>query len=86
MLEPFDEIKRIYFATTPQTIEADLRRALDLLKQMPTDEDRQRAAGLMHGLADLRREWQPRLRPGSAKKTVSRGRGQAPDRAGSKRR
>lgn len=60
LLDPFDEIKRIYFSTTKQTIERDMARALDLLTHMPSDEARQRAAGFMHGLADLRREWKPR--------------------------
>jgi hypothetical protein len=57
MLDPFDEIKRLYFATTRDTIERDLARALDLLTRMPSDADRDRVAGYMHGLADLRREW-----------------------------
>jgi hypothetical protein len=67
IVDPFDEIKRIYFSTTRETIEADLRHALDLLKQMSSDDERQRAAGLMHGLADLRREWKPRPRPKTSK-------------------
>ncbi len=57
MLDPFDEIKRLYFSTTRDTIERDLTRALDLLTRMPSDADRDRVAGYMHGLADLRREW-----------------------------
>jgi hypothetical protein len=57
MLDPFDEIKRLYFTTTAQTIERDIARALDLLTHMPDDEARDRVAGYMHGLADLRREW-----------------------------
>ena len=57
MLDPFDEIKRLYFSTTRDTIERDLARALDLLTRMPSDADRDRVAGYMHGLADLRREW-----------------------------
>ena len=57
MLDPFDEIKSLYFSTTRETIERDLARALDVLTRMPTDADRDRAAGYMHGLADLRRDW-----------------------------
>jgi hypothetical protein len=57
MLDPFDEIKRLYFSTTRDTIERDLARALDLLTRMSSDADRDRVAGYMHGLADLRREW-----------------------------
>jgi hypothetical protein len=57
MLDPFDEIKKLYFSTTRDTIERDLARALDLLTRMPSDADRDSVAGYMHGLADLRREW-----------------------------
>lgn len=60
MLDPFDEIKRIYFSTTKQTIDRDLARALELLTHMPSDDARQRAAGFMHGLSDLKREWKPK--------------------------
>lgn len=60
MLEPFEEIKRLYFSTTPDTIERDLARAVALLTRMPTDADRDRVAGYMHGLSDLRREWKRR--------------------------
>ncbi len=60
MLDPFEEIKRLYFSTTQQTIERDLARAMELLTHMPTDEARQRVAGYMHGLADLKREWKPK--------------------------
>jgi hypothetical protein len=62
MLDPFDEIKRLYFSTTRQTIDRDLARALELLTHMPSDEARQRVAGFMHGLADLKREWKPKGR------------------------
>lgn len=69
MLDPFDEIKRIYFSTTRQTIERDMAHALELLTHMPSDEARQRVAGFMHGLSDLKREWKPRgkTRSGTSK-------------------
>ncbi|HEY8535221.1 MAG TPA: hypothetical protein VIL25_02195 [Vicinamibacterales bacterium] len=57
MLDPFEEIKRLYFSTTRETIDRDMARALELLRLMPSDEARQRAAGYMHGLSDLQREW-----------------------------
>ena len=60
MLDPFDEIKRLYFSTTKQTIERDLARAMELLTHLPSDEARQRVAGYMHGLSDLKREWKPK--------------------------
>ena len=57
MLDPLDEIKRLYFSTTKQTIERDMARAMELLRRMPSEEARERAAGYMHGLSDLQREW-----------------------------
>jgi hypothetical protein len=65
MLDPFDEIKRIYFSTTKQTIERDMARALELLTHMPNDEARQRVAGFMHGLSDLNREWKTGKKTGA---------------------
>jgi hypothetical protein len=76
MLDPFDEIKRLYFSTTAQTIERDIERALDLLTQMPDDEARDRVAGYMHGLAELRREWKGKMpgRAGAAGRAGQKGR------------
>jgi hypothetical protein len=81
MLDPFDEIKRLYFSTTAQTIERDIARALDLLTQMPDDEARDRVAGYMHGLADLRREWKGKT-PGQPGRTGQAGRSGRTGRTG----
>jgi hypothetical protein len=54
------EIRRLYFDATPGTIERDLARAITLLKTLPTDEVRLRAAGYMDGLSQLRSEWRGR--------------------------
>ena len=51
------EIRRLYFRTTRETIGADLDRALQLLKSMNTEEERERATVFMHGLAEMRKEW-----------------------------
>jgi hypothetical protein len=51
------EIKRLYYATTRQTITADLARALDLLKSMSSEEERERAAVYMDGLSQMRSDW-----------------------------
>lgn len=51
------EIRRLYFATTKQTIQEDLARALDLLKSMATEEERERATVYMEGLAQMRSDW-----------------------------
>ena len=51
------EIREIYFKTTKGTILADFDRAIDLLKTIPSAEERQRATVYMDGLAEMRREF-----------------------------
>ena len=51
------EIRRLYFSTTRQTIDADLTKALDLLKSMASEEERERATVYMEGLAQMRSDW-----------------------------
>lgn len=51
------EIRRIYFETTQRTIEHDLAHAIELLKALPTEEDRERATVYMEGLSQMQREW-----------------------------
>jgi hypothetical protein len=51
------EIRRLYFTTTRQTIHDDLTKALDLLKSMASEEERERATVYMEGLAQMRRDW-----------------------------
>jgi hypothetical protein len=51
------EIRRLYFSTTKQTIQQDLATALDLLKSMHTEEERERATVYMEGLAQMRADW-----------------------------
>lgn len=65
------EIKRLYFKTSAQTIQQDFTKALDLLKSMATDDDRERAAVFMDGLAEMRRDWAPKKskRGGKGRKT-----------------
>ncbi len=52
-----DEIKRLYFNATRATVQRDIDRAIDLLKSMKTEEERERAAVYMDGLAEMRRDW-----------------------------
>jgi hypothetical protein len=54
------EIRRLYYETSSRTIQADLDKAILLLKSMASDEERQRAAVYMDGLAEMRRDWTPR--------------------------
>jgi hypothetical protein len=51
------EIRRLYFSTTRERIEADLAKALDLLKSMTGEEERERATVYMEGLAQMRSDW-----------------------------
>ena len=52
-----DEIRRLYFAATPKTIQRDIERAIDLLKTLETDDERGKAAVFMEGLNEMRKEW-----------------------------
>lgn len=78
MLSPDDkltEIRRLYFTTTRETIQSDLAKALDLLKSMASEEERERATVYMEGLAQMRSEWGLNRKSGKEKKKkVSRGR------------
>jgi len=63
------EIRRLYFSTTRDRIEADLEKALDLLKSMASEEERERATVYMEGLAQMRSDWK---RGGTAKKKTKK--------------
>ncbi len=75
------EIRRLYFATTKQTIANDFARALQLLKSMDTEEERERATVYMEGLSQMQKDWareaprpaKPR-RPGQAATSGQAGR------------
>ena len=54
------EIRQIYFKTTRQTIHNDFAHAIELLKSLATEEEREKAAVYMEGIAQLRNEWAPR--------------------------
>jgi hypothetical protein len=58
------EIQRLYYAATRASISRDFARAIDLLKSMPTEEERERATVYMQGLADMRSQWSPQPKPG----------------------
>jgi hypothetical protein len=57
------EIRRLYFDATRQTIQQDLAKALDLLKSMATEEERERATVYMEGLMEMRNDWLRESRP-----------------------
>lgn len=56
-MDALEEIKRLYYRTTPQTISKDLERAIGLLKTIESPEERERAAVYMDGLSEMRSEW-----------------------------
>jgi hypothetical protein len=51
------EIKRLYYQTSRATIKDDFAKAIDLLKSMPSEEERERVAVYMDGLAQMRSDW-----------------------------
>lgn len=76
------EIRRLYFATTKQSIAADFARAVQLLKSMESEDERERATVYMEGIAQMQKDWaresgggrpsRPRTgRPGGAKAGAS---------------
>jgi hypothetical protein len=56
-MNPVAEIRKLYYTATAATIARDLARAIDLLKSLETEEERERAAVYMDGLAQMRSEW-----------------------------
>ena len=65
------EIRRIYFATSKRTIDNDLAHAIDLLKSLPDEDEREKAAVYMEGAPLL---WYRRAYHG-----ISRRRPRGPD-------
>lgn len=65
--DTLDLLRRIYFKTTHQTIENDFAHAIELLKSLETEEEREKATAYMHGLSELRKEWTPRRRSSKSK-------------------
>ena len=63
------EIRRLYFNASKPSIQQDLAKALDLLKSMSSEEERERAAVYMEGLAEMRSDW---LRQPSSQKAKKR--------------
>ena len=51
------EIRQIYFKTTKRTIQHDLAHAIELLKSLPSEDERDKAAVYMEGLSQMRTEW-----------------------------
>jgi hypothetical protein len=56
-MDPLSEIKQLYYQATKATIQRDVKRAVELLKSMQTEDERERAAVYMDGLSQMRSEW-----------------------------
>ena len=55
--DKLEEIRQLYFKTTRKTILRDFDRAIDILKSLETEAEREKAAVFMEGLAELRKEF-----------------------------
>ena len=62
--EKLAEIKRLYYQTSRATIKQDFARAIDLVKSLASEEERERVAVYMDGLSQMRSDW---ARAGSAR-------------------
>jgi len=52
-----DLISTLYFQATEKTIEKDLATAIGLLKTLPDEKSRSKAAAYMDGMSQMRSEW-----------------------------
>ena len=66
------KIKRLYHDATAATVEKDLAQAVEILKTLPDEDTRARAAVFMDGLSQMRSEW--RLEQKKRDKKTTRGR------------
>ena len=69
------EIKRLYYQTSRATIKEDLARAIDLIKLMTSEEERERAAVYMDGLSQMRSDWHRNRRSSNVDRRTSKGGG-----------
>jgi len=58
--DKLEAIRQLYFKTTRKTILQDFDRAIDILKSLETEAEREKAAVYMEGLAELRKEFRRR--------------------------
>jgi hypothetical protein len=62
------EIRRLYFQTSHATIQRDLEKAIDLLKSLGSDDERERAAVFLDGLSQMRSDWARKQRKARGRK------------------
>jgi hypothetical protein len=72
MTDRLAAIKALYYSTSKATITRDFDRAIDLLKSMESEDERERATVYMHGLAELKNQWQVRGTKNEERETKNR--------------
>ena len=55
--EKLAEIRRLYYQTSKQTIKHDFSKAIELVKSLASEEERERVAVYMDGLSQMRSDW-----------------------------
>jgi hypothetical protein len=68
MSDPLARIKELYYRASKATIVRDVDEAIDLLKAMTSENERERATVYMHGLAEMKSQWHPPSQARSAGK------------------
>lgn len=56
-MTPLEQLRTLYFNASQGSIDEDFLTAIALFKQLTTDEDREKAAVFMEGIAEMRQEW-----------------------------
>lgn len=79
---PVEAIRRLYYQAKSGTIADDLARAIELFKQLATEEERERAAVYMDGLSQMRSEWGAGRQADAPQTTARPRRPGAPSRRG----
>jgi hypothetical protein len=76
MSDPLARIKQLYYGASKATIVRDFDEAIDLLKTMTSETERERATVYMNGLAEMKTQWQPqsRSRPAATRENGQRAR------------
>ena len=67
-----NQISTLYYRASPKTIEQDVTKAVQLLKLLPDEQTRAKAAVFMDGLSQMRSEWRLDSQKSRAKKQNSR--------------
>lgn len=79
-MDKLAEIRRLYYETTAATIQRDVTRAVELLKSMESEQERERAAVYMDGLSQMRSEWAARRTRSRPPRPARRGAAKRPRR------